>query len=134
MALLDRPDDRLDDEGTTVRFPLEPLARRLGIRLIQAGGQQPGQLPEGLADLAGRTGMSHRTARRLHQFGMTWLQADRYSVAAGLNPSTVWADWFLWAPGEEDLFDERCRCRPGWRRPKGDECDRCGRRIGVSDG
>lgn len=131
MALLDRSDERLDDwSDEPVRYPLRALADRLRITLGHIGGQQPGQLPEGLADLADRTGMSHRTARRLHQLGMTWEQADRYALAAGLHPAWVWPDWSASAPGEEDLFDKRCRCRPALRRPRGVECDRCGRRIG----
>jgi hypothetical protein len=38
----------------------------------------------------------------------------------------VWPDWWSEAPGEDDLRDRPCRCRPTDRQPIGDECDRCG--------
>lgn len=122
------------------RFAVEPLMVKLGIdRLIDGdeGGQQAGQPLEAMALLAARLGVSMRTVRRWlgpadrwgHRPGLSFGQADRYAVAVGLHPSQVWPDWWDDTPGECDLFDRGCRCRPGERVPAGRACDRCGGRI-----
>jgi hypothetical protein len=121
-----------------VRFPVEPLLLKLGIVIADAGGQQAGQALEGASLLAVRLQISVRMAQFLLEgrperpgsaFGLTVAQADRYAVAAGFLPWEVWASWLSSAPGELDLRSKRCRCRASERRPIGDECDRCGRRI-----
>lgn len=127
------------------RFPLAPLALRMGVVLLvdgEEGGQQPGQALEGRSEIAARLCVSERTVRRWlgppdrwgHRPGLSWAQADRYAVAAGFMPWQVWPDWSEDGPGEEDLFDRRCRCRPEHRRPMGGECDRCGGRVPLTLG
>jgi hypothetical protein len=117
------------------RFPLEPLLRAADISLAPHGGQQGGQPLEGDQLLALRLGISERMARYLLHgrpsrpsslSGLTECQADRYAVKLGLLPWEVWPDWWLEAPGEEDLHARPCHCQRADRRPVGDECDRCG--------
>jgi hypothetical protein len=73
----------------------------MGITLGRVGGQQPGQLPEGLADIADRLGVSHRTARRWHQHGLSETLADRHAVAASHLPRDIWPDWDDPVPPED---------------------------------
>lgn len=92
---------------TTHRYPLEPLADRLHIPLHQVGGHQGqqhhGDTPlTGLALLAERLNIPHKTAQRHLQHGLSDLLADRLATRAGLHPAMVWPDWWDHAAGEDD--------------------------------
>jgi hypothetical protein len=130
-------------ENAPRRFPLEPLAERMGVLLLadgEEGGQRAGQPLESHAVIAARLGVSERTVRRWlgpsdrwrHRPGLSVRQADRYALMVGLMPWQVWSDWWDDVPGEEDLFDVPCRCRPSLRVPVGVECDRCGGRLELA--
>lgn len=70
------------------RYPIEPLARAIGVTLGRVGGHQPDAPNEGLETLANRCGISHRRAQRWHQFGVP----DRYSDQAALATSLPYSD------------------------------------------
>ena len=75
------------------RYPLQPLARVLGIELGRVGGYQPGQPPSGLAAIAEQLGISHVMAQRLNAEGLSDRQADKYAIAIGHHPSAIWPEW-----------------------------------------
>lgn len=50
--------------------------------------------------LAKRVGVTDRTIRRLRDTGLTNLQADRYAVACGWHPSSIWTGW----DGDRDVL------------------------------
>lgn len=92
----------------TRRYPLEPLARLAGIELGRIGGSQPGQPPAGLAALAQQLGISHTMAQRLNTEGLSDQQADRYAIALGHHPGTIWPDWWTnnpITPDDDTRFD-----------------------------
>lgn len=83
------------------RYPLEPLARVLGVDLHTIGGHQSGDLT-GLHLLAEQLGISHRHARRLEQHGLTDIAADRYAIRAGHHPASIWPTWWADSISDED--------------------------------
>lgn len=90
---------------TTKRYPIEPLAEALGVTLGRIGGYQPDQPPEGLVALANRCGISHRRARRWHQFGVPARYSDQAAIACGRHPATLWPGWDLdIADGDPDDY------------------------------
>lgn len=44
-------------------------------------------------ELAATVGISERHLLRLKAIGLTLLQADRYAVACGWHPASVWHGW-----------------------------------------
>ena len=90
-----------------MRYPLEPLAAALRIDLGQVGGHRhdTDQLT-GMALLAARIGVGHRTATRARQHGLTDRQADHWATRVGLHPSMVWPTWSTNLDSEE--------ATPGW--------------------
>lgn len=44
-------------------------------------------------ELAARVGITERHLLRLKHEGLTLLQADRYAVACGWHPASVWQGW-----------------------------------------
>lgn len=86
------------------RYPLEPLAQRLGIRLGQPGNPNSDH-HTGLAALAERLNVSHSWAQKLHRDGLTARTADRYACRLGWHPSWIWGrSWWTApdAPAEPD--------------------------------
>jgi hypothetical protein len=77
------------------RYPLVPLAQHVGIRTGRAihGGQQRGQAPDGLHQLAIRLGVTHRRARKWNQHGLSEAHADRLATRLGTHPRLVWPTW-----------------------------------------
>lgn len=43
--------------------------------------------------LAAQVGITERHLRRLRDTGLSNLQADRYAVACGWHPASIWAGW-----------------------------------------
>lgn len=82
------------------RYPLDPLANHLGIRLGQIGGHQPDQHPSGMAALAERLNLSITRLYRLRRHGLSPDQADRLAIATGAHPSQIWPSWFADAPDD----------------------------------
>jgi len=87
----------------TVRYPLAPLAAHLGIQLGQPGNPNDPH-PQGLHALAQQLGVTHRTAQRLHQHGLTEDLIERYVTGIlRIHPSDLWPEpWWANAPGEDD--------------------------------
>lgn len=77
------------------RYPIEPLARAIGVTLGRAGGYQPDDPPEGLAALANRCGITHRRAQRWHQYGIPARYSDQAAIACGRHPCNLWPGWDL---------------------------------------
>jgi len=110
------------------RWPLEPLAAFVGVRLdLDGSASTHGAYDEasveplqGAPALAEVVGVSLRTVRRWSASGLTSEAADRAATAAGTLPELLWRGWL-------DDVDERphrwCTCPspvPSRRR-----CDRC---------
>lgn len=91
------------------RYPLDPLAHRLGITLHQPGRTGPqdhryrSEHPAGWTALADRLGVSVHHLRHVARIGLTDRQADRWSIRCGLMPQQVWdGQWWDQAPDEGD--------------------------------
>lgn len=87
------------------RYPITPIAHRLGITLHQPGNRHDPHL-DGYNALAQALHVSRATARRMVANGLTDLQADRAALAIGLHPSLLWPTWWADTPSDEDI--------PGW--------------------
>lgn len=99
-----------------MRYPLEPLAAKLHIDLGQIGGHgHDDEALTGIALLAARVGVCHRTAKRARQHGLSIVQADHWAVAAGFHPVTIWPTWGI------DL--ESDEATPGWFQDDPDDTD-----------
>lgn len=85
------------------RYPLEPLAQAMGITLGRPGHPADSDRADtGLAAIADRLGISLPTAHRRRRHGIPWHEADRYAVAIGHLPGTIWPSWYDDAPPEGD--------------------------------
>lgn len=91
----------------TTRYPVDPLMERLGIRRLHSGGgQQPGQLPQGLAALAVACGVSHRTAQRWAYVGLGRRQASDVAEHLDIEPADIWPEWVDWWDQVWALMDD----------------------------
>lgn len=88
------------------RYPLEPLAKAMALHLGAHGQRGDGVDHRGLVALADRLGISSRWARDLHARGLTERQADRFAVAIGHHPASVWPDWWTNAVGDGEWYAE----------------------------
>jgi hypothetical protein len=75
------------------RYPVEPLAHRLGITLGEPGRPDDDTL-HGHQALAARLQISVATARRIADAGLTEVQADRAAIRLGLHPANLWPTWW----------------------------------------
>jgi hypothetical protein len=99
------------------RYPLEPLARLLGVELGRIGGYQAGQPRSGLAAVAEHLGISHTMAQRLNAEGLSERQADKYAIALGHHPGAIWPDWW----DADELSLEREARHPDPVAPEADD-------------
>lgn len=76
------------------RFPLDPIARHLGITFGQMGGHQPGQFPSGVYALAEVLDRGPTWVYKVRRNGLTWRQADRAACQIGLHPGNLWPEWW----------------------------------------
>lgn len=79
-------------------FAWAPLEAEVVRRLGGPGARNQGsKSPDGWRDedIAAALGCNLATLRRRRlRKRMTWPAADRYAVAAGLHPASVWPEWF----------------------------------------
>ena len=84
--------------GRTRRtFEWAPLEAEVVRRLGGPGARCLGSLsPDGwtVADIAAYLGVTVAAVKSRRRGVMAWPAADRYAVAAGLHPSSVWPEWF----------------------------------------
>jgi hypothetical protein len=80
----------------TARYPIEPLAHALNITLNTTGRHHHDTLElAGLSALQERLGLSERQLRRVRALG-GWdraTTAERYAIAIGRHPATIWPGW-----------------------------------------
>lgn len=88
------------------RYPLDPIARRLHVRLGLPGNPQDPPGEHGHDAIAVSLGVSRATARRMATFGLTERQADHAAITLGTHPALLWPSW--WSDGTSG--EER----PGW--------------------
>ena len=61
------------------------------------------------------TRLANQTVVQARTWGLTWAEADRSAIRAGLHPATVWPDlWWSAIPEPDELADARKPHNP-WR-------------------
>lgn len=89
---------------TPRRYPVEPIARSLGITLGQPGRPDDSAL-HGAALLAAFLDVTTVTAHRYIRHGMPEDAADRAAIRLGLHPALVWPAIYELTDDEVDELD-----------------------------
>jgi hypothetical protein len=77
------------------RFPLEPLAKALGIPLVKPSLTGSGGYPVGHGALAQALGVNTRTIRRYAKEGIPEKAADLYAIKAARRlPFEIWPNYY----------------------------------------
>ena len=76
------------------RYSVDPIVRRLGVRLGCPGKPHDDLWGHGYDALAAALGVSRSMARRMCSFGLTERQADHAAIALGTHPALLWPSWW----------------------------------------
>lgn len=87
------------------RYSVDPIVRRLHVRLGTAGKPNDDLWGHGYDGLAEALRVSRSTARRMCTFGLTERQADHAAIMLGTHPALLWPSWWTDSASGEERAD-----------------------------